>query len=54
MENSPNTSAIPPDDPQRHLIHARPDQDETLSRVGMVGDTSTILLTGKDRAGVTA
>ena len=51
MENSPNTSALPPDNPQRHLKHARPDQDETLPQIGMVGDTYTILLTGKNTAG---
>ena len=51
MENSPSASALPPDNPQRHLVHARPDQDETLPHVGVAGDTYTILLTGKDTAG---
>ena len=43
--------AIPPDDPQRHLAVARPDQDKALPHLGLVGDTYTILLTGADTAG---
>ncbi|MGH3300341.1 MAG: cupin domain-containing protein [Streptosporangiaceae bacterium] len=42
--------AIPPDDPQRHLAVARPD-DPALSHLGLVGDTYTILLTGAATAG---
>ena len=44
-------STIPPDDPQRHLALARPDDDQSLPHIGMVGDTYTILLTGQDTAG---
>jgi mannose-6-phosphate isomerase-like protein (cupin superfamily) len=44
-------STIPPDDPQRHLTIARPDEDPNLPHIGLVGDTYTILLTGKDTAG---
>jgi quercetin dioxygenase-like cupin family protein len=55
MNDSPSTSAqpapIPPDDPERSLTHARPDEDENLPHVGVVGDTYTILLRGEDTAG---
>ena len=55
MNDSPSTSAqhapIPPDDPERSLTHARPDEDENLPHIGLVGDTYTILLTGEDTAG---
>ena len=42
---------IPPDDTQRHLSVARPDKDQALAHLGIVGDTYTILLTGEDTAG---
>jgi quercetin dioxygenase-like cupin family protein len=42
---------IPPDDLRRNLALARPNDDQTLPHVGVVGDTYTILLTGKDTAG---
>jgi mannose-6-phosphate isomerase-like protein (cupin superfamily) len=42
---------IPPDDPSRRLIHARPDQDQELPHIGLVGDTYTILVGGDDTAG---
>src|ERR1700682_6381324 len=42
---------IPPDDLQRNLTLARPNKDENLPHIGLVGDTYTILLTGKDTAG---
>jgi quercetin dioxygenase-like cupin family protein len=44
-------SPIPPDDLQRSLALARPDEDQSLPHIGMVGDTYTILLSGKDTAG---
>ncbi|HEY4978419.1 MAG TPA: cupin domain-containing protein [Candidatus Acidoferrum sp.] len=43
--------AIPPDDPSRMLATAQPNSDQDLPHVGIVGDTYTILLTGKDTAG---
>src|ERR1700730_554051 len=51
--NSPRQSvlAIPPDDPQRKLAIVQPDSDQKISHIGVVGDTYTILLTGKDTAG---
>jgi quercetin dioxygenase-like cupin family protein len=44
-------SAIPPDNLQRNLATAQPDSDQKTSHIGVVGDTYTILLTGKDTAG---
>ena len=44
-------STIPPDDIERNLALARPNEDQTLPHLGVVGDTYTILLTGKDTAG---
>lgn len=41
--------SIPADDLQRHLVLAQADAD--LPHIGIVGDTYTILLTGKDTAG---
>jgi hypothetical protein len=42
---------IPPGDPSRGLTVARPDDDPSLPHIGLVGDTSTILVTGQDTAG---
>ncbi len=42
---------IPPDDPERDLTVARPNEDEALPHVGIMGDTYTILLSGEDTAG---
>jgi quercetin dioxygenase-like cupin family protein len=42
---------IPPDNLQRNLALARPNENQTLLHLGVVGDTYTILLTGKDTAG---
>jgi quercetin dioxygenase-like cupin family protein len=44
-------SAIPPDNLQRNLAVAQPNADQNLPHIGVVGDTYTILLTGKDTAG---
>src|SRR6201994_1788531 len=41
----------PPDDLTRALTVARPDQDQTLPHIGLVGDTYTILVAGADTAG---
>ena len=45
------SSTIPPDDLERTFALARPNEDQTLPHLGVVGDTYTILLTGKDTAG---
>ena len=42
---------IPPDDPARRLATASLDRDESLEHLGVVGDTYTILLSGRDTAG---
>jgi quercetin dioxygenase-like cupin family protein len=44
------SSSIPPDDPRRNLILTRSD-DPNLPHIGLVGDTYTTLLTGKDTTG---
>ncbi len=52
MTDTPSAApALPPDDPRRHLAVARPDTDDGLPHIGMVGDTYTILLGGEDTAG---
>jgi quercetin dioxygenase-like cupin family protein len=43
-------STIPPDDSHRDLVVAKPDA-ENAPHLGVVGDTYTILLTGRDTAG---
>ncbi len=45
------TSTIPPDNVQRNLALARPNEDPNLPHIGLAGDTYTILLTGEDTAG---
>ena len=42
---------IPADDATRQLTHARPDTDDSLEHLGVVGDTYTILVSGRDTAG---
>jgi len=43
--------AIPPDDPLRKLAVVQPNTDQKTCHIGVVGDTYTILLTGKETAG---
>src|SRR6202040_2745236 len=45
------TSTIPPDNLQRNLALARPNEDPNLPHIGLAGDTYMILLTGEDTAG---
>jgi quercetin dioxygenase-like cupin family protein len=47
---SQHSQSIPADDPKRNLILARAD-DQSLPHIGLVGDTYTTLLSGKDTAG---
>ena len=41
-------SPIPPDNLQRKLAVAQPNEDQKLPHIGLVGDTYTILLSGND------
>jgi quercetin dioxygenase-like cupin family protein len=47
----PAPLTIPPDDPARRLTVARPDEDQSLPHLGLVGDTYTILVGGRDTNG---
>ena len=47
----PNNSPVPPDDLSRELTVARPDTDQSLPHIGLVGDTYTILVTGQETGG---
>jgi len=51
MTGFPTTPSIPLDDPSRSLTVARPDQDQSLPHLGLVGDTYTILVSGSDTNG---
>ena len=51
MDMITETLTLPPDDLQRNLALARPNEDQKLPHIGLAGDTYTILLTGKDTAG---
>jgi quercetin dioxygenase-like cupin family protein len=42
---------VPADDLSRRLTIARPDEDQNLPHIGLVGDTYTILVAGRDTAG---
>lgn len=48
---SQNATAIPPDDLRRELTHARPNEDEQLPHISLIGDTYTILVSGEDTGG---
>jgi quercetin dioxygenase-like cupin family protein len=49
--SSQHGSTIPLDDLQRHLTIAQPNEDQRLPHIGLVGDTYTLLLTGRDTKG---
>lgn len=51
MTTNSTAGPIPADDPHRQLLIARPNDATSLPHVGVVGDTYTILVTGKDTAG---
>jgi quercetin dioxygenase-like cupin family protein len=48
---SKSITPIPPDDLKRNLAIARPNTDQSLPHIGLVGDTYTILLSGHDTGG---
>jgi quercetin dioxygenase-like cupin family protein len=50
-KSAPALTALPPDNPERKLVLARPNTDETLPHLALVGDTYTILLSGEDTGG---
>ena len=47
----PTIAQLPSDDPKRKLTVAKPNEDGSLPHIGLVGDTYTILLSGKDTGG---
>ncbi|HEU4321834.1 MAG TPA: cupin domain-containing protein [Roseiflexaceae bacterium] len=51
MNDTQTAAPLPSDDPQRTLTHVRPEQDENLPYIAVVGDTYTILVRGEDTAG---
>jgi len=53
MSESPDVarSSARPDDARRDLVVARPDTDEGLLHLAVVGDTYTVLVKGEDTAG---
>ena len=51
MTDRPPYPPVPDDDPARSLAVARPGTDPSLTHLGLVGDTYTILLTGDQTAG---
>lgn len=46
-----SSATIPPDDPRRELAVADSNKDQELPHIGIVGDTYTILLSGRDTGG---
>lgn len=50
-ESEPQYPPLPGDDLQRSLTFAQPDTDQTLPHIGLVGDTYTITVSGKQTNG---
>jgi quercetin dioxygenase-like cupin family protein len=48
LTTSKSIVPVPPDDLKRKLVIARPNTNQNLSHIGLVGDTYTILLSGDD------
>ena len=48
LTTSKPIAPVPPDDLKRKLVIARPNTNQNLSHIGLVGDTYTILLSGDD------
>jgi mannose-6-phosphate isomerase-like protein (cupin superfamily) len=49
--SSETFAPLPPDDRSRDLAVARPNQDQSLPHIGLVGDTYTIVVPGEATAG---
>jgi quercetin dioxygenase-like cupin family protein len=50
-DDATSSATIPLDDLSRRLTVARPDSDQSLPHLGLVGDTYTILIAGSDTNG---
>jgi quercetin dioxygenase-like cupin family protein len=50
-ETTPTYPPIPPDNLARAFVLARPNTDQSLLHIGLVGDTYTITVSGDDTAG---
>jgi quercetin dioxygenase-like cupin family protein len=50
-EDTAKYPPVPPDDPARPLTIARPNDDQGLPHIGLVGDTYTITVSGEDTNG---
>jgi quercetin dioxygenase-like cupin family protein len=50
-DETPNYPPIPADDLNRTLTLARPNTDQTMPHIGLVGDTYTVTVRGEDTAG---
>jgi quercetin dioxygenase-like cupin family protein len=50
-ENATQYLALPPDDPKRNLTVARIAEEKSLLRIGLVGNTYTITLSGEETGG---
>ncbi len=50
-EDTAKYPPVPPDDPARTLTIARPNEDQNLPHIGLVGDTYTITVSGEDTNG---
>jgi mannose-6-phosphate isomerase-like protein (cupin superfamily) len=48
---SESITPVPSDDPKRNRVIVRPNTDQSLPHLGLVGDTYTILLSGDDTCG---
>lgn len=51
FESKPEYPPLPPDDLQRSLTIAKPETDQTLPHIGLVGDTYTTTISGAETKG---
>jgi quercetin dioxygenase-like cupin family protein len=50
-EDTAKYPPVPPDDPARTLVIARPNVDQSLPHIGLVGDTYTVTVSGEQTNG---